>query len=145
MKNFSKTQFFYVRMSPKATPVACVAWRLEHPGGKEKVLSCATSTRNPADAFDRKRARQIAEGRLNRRPEYVGPTGADTRDEIRNTICTLLINGGTNARIRRGARAMVQAVWDETARQVQEDLKHSNAVDDIYDPAARAMAIRGFV
>ena len=59
------TRFTFIR-DDRGQPVGCIAYRVN--GGK---FEYEVSTHNPKDEFDRKLARKVAEGRLDKHPMLI--------------------------------------------------------------------------
>lgn len=65
MKN--TTRFVFVRYLPGAVPTGCLAYRVNSDMGR---VEYEVSTHDPSDPFDRKMARDVASGRLDKHPRF---------------------------------------------------------------------------
>jgi ABC-type proline/glycine betaine transport system substrate-binding protein len=89
--NMPDVRFLYLR-NRKGVPVATVATRVVrgHEGEVYRV-HYAIATHNPRDPFNRQVGMQVAEGRLNRRPEVLNVTANYTvAHSVVNDILTLM-------------------------------------------------------
>lgn len=84
----SDVRFFYLR-NRKGFPVVTVATRVtKNAEGKVKSVAYGIATHNPKDPFNRQVGMQVAEGRLNRKPECLNAIG----ETVAHTVVSDIFN-----------------------------------------------------
>lgn len=106
-----KVKIRYFR-NERGFPVACLAFRINY---QEKVMSYGVSTWNPHDKWERRVAREVAEGRCLRNPElfYYNVDKIKTADILKDLMLEMARDKNLNSRVRKTIPGMLERLISE--------------------------------
>lgn len=96
-----RTRFNFIR-NRRGTPIGCLAYKVNR---EEGTFTYNVSTHNPKDEFDRKTARFVAEGRMNKHPRKIEfSTAAQPTLEtlLRDAFAEMLYDENVPNRLKKG-------------------------------------------